>query len=110
MGTQTRVLNPEELAPLLRGALSVERKADYIEPARLPRSALAQSPDPAVTLMARMTSGVRLAFETNSPFVALDVLETGWQLVGDKRRASVFDLFVDGERVARAETAKGPTI
>jgi GDSL-like lipase/acylhydrolase family protein len=106
----TRNLSPRELAPFLKGALHAELKADYLEPARLPGAALAQSPDPGLTAMVRMMSGVRLAFETNSPFVALDLLETGFQLVGEARHASVFDLLCDGTRVARVETSKGPTI
>ena len=105
-----KVLIPKEFAPFLRGALHAELKDDCLEPARLPSAALAQSPDPGLTAMARMMSGVRLAFETDSPFVALEVLETGFQLVGEKRHASVFDLTSDGDLAARAETSKGPTI
>jgi len=105
-----KVLTPKEFAPFLRGALHAELKDDCLEPVRLPSAALAQSPDPGLTAMARMMSGVRLAFETDSPFVALEVLETGFQLVGEKRHASVFDLTSDGNLAARAETSKGPTI
>jgi lysophospholipase L1-like esterase len=71
---------------------------------------LAQSPDPSVAAVARMTSGVRLVFETDSPFIALDVLETGFQIVGDARRASTFDLLIDGKLAHRANASGGPTI
>jgi lysophospholipase L1-like esterase len=108
--SEQRVLSPDEIAPFLRSALNLTRKEDYLEPARLPASALAQSPDPGVSLTARMTSGVRLAFETNSPFVALDVFETALQYVGEPRRASTFDLTIDGEFAGRAETSTGTTI
>lgn len=108
--SKTRTLAPQALAPFLRSALSSHVTAEYLEPARLPQAALAQSPDPAVTTIARMTSGVRLAFETNSPFIALDVLETSFQIVGDARRASTFDLFIDGKLAKRAEASGGPTI
>ncbi len=57
-----------------------------------------------------MTSGVRLAFETDSPFVALDVLETALQNVGEPRRATTVDLLIDGEFADRAETSSGTTI
>lgn len=106
----TLVLSPDDLVPFIRGALNLTRKDDYLEPARLPAPALAQSPDPGVSLTARMTSGVRLAFETNSPFVALDVFETGLQYVGEPRRPSTFDLVVDGESKGRAESTSGSTI
>lgn len=105
-----KILSPDEIAPFLRGALHMERKPDYLEPVRLPASALAQSPDPGVSLTARMTSGVRLAFETDSPFVALDVFETGLQYVGDARRPSTFDLIVDGAPAGRGESTNGSTI
>jgi hypothetical protein len=110
MSDPVRVLTPPEFAPFLRGALHAELKPDCLEPARLPQSALAQSPDPGLTLMARMTSGMRLAFETNSPFVVLDVLETGFRLTGEPRRPSTFDVTAEGALVARAHTSSGPTI
>jgi hypothetical protein len=108
--SEQRVLSPDEIAPFLRSVFNLTRKEGYLEPARLPASALAQSPDPGVSLTARMTSGVRLAFETDSPFVALDVLETGLQYVPEQRRPSAFDLTIDGEFAARAETSRGTTI
>ena len=110
MSEAVRILSPDEIAPLLKSALNVTRSADYIEPARIPATALAQAPDPTVTLVMRMTSGVRLAFETDSPFVALDVFETGLQYAGEPRRPSTFDLTIDGEFATRAETSKGTTI
>ena len=106
----TRSLTPKEIEPFLKGALHAELKTEYLEPARLPAFAIAQSPDPGLTAMARMMSGVRLAFDTDSSLVALDILETGFQIVGEPRHASVFDLLCDGDRVARVETSKGPTI
>jgi hypothetical protein len=106
----TKTLGPNALVPFLRGALHGDVTPEHLEPARLPAAALAQSPDPAVAAIARMTSGVRLAFETDSPFVALDVLETGFQIVGDARRASTFDLLIDGKLAKRAEASGGPTI
>ena len=108
--TGTRVLGPKEFAAFLKSALHAQVKADCLEPARLPALALAHSPDPGLTAMARMMSGVRLAFETDSPFVSLDVLETGFQFVGQERHPSVFDLFCDGVLAARAQSTKGPTI
>ncbi len=107
---KSKTVSPEALAPFLRSVLHAETSGDYLEPARLPAAALAQSPDPFVTAVARMTSGVRLAFTTNSPFIALDVLETGFQLAGDPRRSSTFDLMIDGTLTKRAEASGGPTI
>jgi hypothetical protein len=108
--SEPRILPPDEIGSFLRSVFSLTRKDDYLEPARLPASALAQSPDPGVSLTARMTSGVRLAFETDSPFVALDVHETALQYGNEPRRPSAFDLTIDGDFARRAETSAGTTI
>lgn len=105
-----QTLKPDALKPFLRGALGVQVEADHLELARLPQALLALSPDPAFTLIARMAAGIRLAFETDLPFIELDVLETSFQIDSATRRASEFDLFVDGAFVARGKAGKGPTI
>jgi len=93
----------------VRGALHVERSANTIRCHRLPKWTRAQSPDPAFDLMAAMTSGVRLEFETDADFIEIDALETGLQFIGEPRRAAILDL-VCGGVTKSAELTQGHTI
>jgi hypothetical protein len=92
------------------GAFDVRATPEGLRFRRLPAWTEAQIPDPALELMARMTSGVRLAFRTNAAQIELDVLETGLQLERETRRAAAFDLVVEGRLVARHIAARGPTL
>src|SRR5580693_8461713 len=106
----SKTLNAGEIKPCLRGVLGIQAESDHLELARLPQAMLALSPDPAFTLVARMAAGIRLAFETDSPFIELDVLETSFQIDSATRRASEFDLFIDGAFALRGKASQGPTI
>lgn len=104
-----RALAFDEIEALLQGALGVERNANSLTPLRLPAWAFAQSPDPALTMMARMASGVRLAFVTDADAVELEVEDLGVRVAGEERRPANFDALVDGVRVAR-HAGEGPSI
>jgi len=99
-----------ELEPLVRGAQDLQRTAEGFMPRRLPKWLDAQMPDPGLDMMARMTAGVRLVFETDATAFELDVLETGLQVVGEERREAAFDLYVDGAFSKRQLAREGRTI
>lgn len=93
----------------VRGALYIDRSSDRLRFHRLPGWTRAQSPEPAFDLMASMTSGVRLAFETTSDVLEIDALETGLQFAGEPRRTARCDL-VCGAHIANADLTDGHTI
>lgn len=93
----------------VRGALHIDRSDNRLRCYRLPAWTRAQSPEPAFDLMASMTSGVRLVFETTSEVLEIDALETGLQFAGEPRRTARFDL-VCGARVTHADLTDGHTI
>ncbi len=92
------------------GALDLSPAADGLAPRRLPAWTRAQMPDPALELMASMPSGVRLRLRLAGRRVELDVVETGLRFPGRDRRASAFDLLIDGDLVARRLADAGPTL
>ena len=51
--------------------------------------------------MVTLTTGVRLAFRTDSPWIELDAMPTGFSILGVPAPVVAFDLVVDGQRVAR---------
>ena len=83
------------------GAAHVEERPDGLHPRRLPESC-----GPLLDLMTRFAqaspSGVRVAFCTDSPFVALELLPMRLEIPGlrAKPRPPAVDLVVDGELVA----------
>ena len=93
----------------VRGALHIERSADRLRFHRLPDWTRAQSPEPAFDLMAAMTSGVRLVFETTSRVLEVRALETGLQFAGEERRRATLEL-VCGETRVSADLTTGQTI
>lgn len=93
----------------VRGALHVERSADRLRFHRLPNAMRQLSPEPAFDLMAAMTSGVRLVFETTSRVLEVDALETGLQFAGEPRRPARLDL-ICGAATASLDLSQGHTI
>lgn len=94
---------------VVRGALGGRRDAQNLAPARLPDWTLPRSPLPAFTLMAAMTSGVRLDFVTTAQVWEIDVIETGLQFEGEERRRAVIDVCCNGALLSH-ELRDGHTI
>ena len=92
------------------GALDLSPTAHGLAPRRLPAWTRAQTPDPALDLMAGMPSGVRLRLRLSGRRVELDVLETGLRFAGGPRRPAAFDLLIDGALAARGLAETGPTL
>ncbi len=108
MSLQT--LSPDRVIALIRGAIDFQRSEKGVVPLRLPSKTLDFSPDPSLTMMARMGSGVRLSAITNSPVIELEVEETGLRMLPGPRLAATFDLYVDGTFHARLKALDGPTV
>lgn len=89
------------------GALDFDRTETGIAPRRLPAWTRPQIPDLFMEFMVTLTSGVRVAFRTDSPWIELDAMPTGFSIVGMPAMPITFDLVVDGTRVARTAGAFG---
>lgn len=89
------------------GALDFDRTDTGIAPRRLPAWTRPQIPDLFMEFMVTLTSGVRVAFRTDSPWVELDAMPTGFSIVGMPAMPITFDLVVDGARVARTAGSFG---
>jgi len=100
----------QDPAVSILGAQDLRATKGGISPVRLPAWTQAQMPDPGLEMMARMTSGVRLVFRTDSPVIELDLMEMGLQAVGSPRRPVTFDLRIKGELVDRQEVTAGGTV
>ncbi|MBK5288395.1 MAG: lipase [Acidimicrobiia bacterium] len=85
------------------GALDVDRSEAGIAPRRLPAWTRPQIPDLFMDFMVTLTSGVRVTFRTDSPWIELDAMPTGFVITGIPAQPVAFDLVVDEERVARAQ-------
>ncbi len=94
------------------GALDFDRTPTGISPRRLPDWTRPQIPDLFMHSMVGMGSGVRLSFTTDADVVELDVLVTGFRVVGTTASRPVFQLVsnaadgtADGVRSVRTEVA-----
>jgi len=105
-----RVIGWQDPALTILGAQDLRATRGGISPVRLPAWTQAQMPDATLDMMARMTSGVRLVFRTDSPVVELDLLETGVQVIGTARRAVTLDLRVNGDLFDRRDVTAGTTV
>ena len=105
-----RAIPLDDPAIAVQGALDVTRSAGLIRARRLPAWTRARSPEPAFDLMAGMTSGVRLAFETDAEEIELEVLETGLQFAGEPRRDATVELMINGDLARRHQLNTGNTI
>ncbi|MCU1391834.1 MAG: GDSL-like Lipase/Acylhydrolase family [Ilumatobacteraceae bacterium] len=79
------------------GALDFDRSPTGIAPRRLPAWTRPQIPDLFMHSMVAMGSGVRFAFTTDSDVIELDVLVTGFRIIGSEARPPVFELVVPGQ-------------
>ncbi|RMI44980.1 GDSL-type esterase/lipase family protein [Streptomyces triticirhizae] len=111
MTTPLTTTSVPDLAPLLRGALELERTAHGVLPHRLPARARAQCGDPQLAMVESQPAGVRLAFHTAATVVELDTLPTKRRYPGTPPRPDgVYELLVDGRLAARATAAGGHTL
>jgi len=100
----------DRIIPLIRGAVDFQRSAKGVVPLRLPSKTLDFSPDPSLTMMARMSSGVRLSFRTSSRRIELELEETGLRMLPGERLPAVYDLYVDNQLIQRQTATAGPTV
>lgn len=92
------------------GALDLDVTDGGTVPRRLPAWTRHQIVDLQHELMITMPSGVRLELDSDTDAVELDVALTLLRFRGMPTISAVFDLVVDGEVVASAETAVGTII
>ncbi len=84
------------------GALDLDRSAGGIGPRRLPAWTRPQITDPFLDAMVAMSSGVRIAFSTDSEVIELDVALTTFRFLNAPSRPQVFQLVIDdGEPIDR---------
>jgi hypothetical protein len=94
----------------LTGHLDLDRTADGIVPRRLPGWTRPQLLDPALGLLVTMPAGVRLALETDTTEIELDVMLTVLQLGDADVVPATFDAVVDGEVVDGQVSTDGTRI
>ena len=85
------------------GALDFDRRPQGVSPRRLPAWTRPQLPR-LMDVMARMPSGVRLAFVTDSSRIELSALTTNMVTPPNSPRPAVFDLEIDGEITSVGDT------
>lgn len=105
-----RAIGLDDPALAIRGAIELRGAATSLRPHRLPGWSDTQMPDPALKLMAAMTSGVRLAFRSSTRRLRLAGEAIGFQMTGAPRRPVAFDLVVDGRLQDRHFDNGGPTL
>lgn len=91
------------------GAFAFDRRTDGVSPRRLPDWTRPQLP-PAMDVMVRMPSGVRMAFITDAPEVRLHVQTTKMVMPPREPRPVTFDLVVDADVVHTRSSDRGNTI
>ncbi|MDO9174257.1 MAG: lipase, partial [Actinomycetota bacterium] len=88
---------PLEGGPVeVRGALELDRTPDGLLPRRLPAWTRTQLPDVFMNTIVQMTSGVRVAFTTDSSVIELVVHPRTIHTVGSPFLPPVFQMVVDG--------------
>ncbi|WP_414440386.1 GDSL-type esterase/lipase family protein [Burkholderia sp. 22PA0106] len=96
---------------LVHGASELETTPRGVRVHRLPARARAQNTDPQFAMVEAQPSGVRLAFRTQATALELDVLPTRYRYAGvPARPPGVFDLMVDGQRMAQASADGGDAV
>ena len=83
------------------GALDLDRTDTGISPRRLPAWTRPQIPDLFMEFMVTLGTGVRIAFRTDASWIELDVMPTGFEVIGSPPPVVAYDLVVDGTRVDR---------
>ncbi|WP_214104214.1 SGNH/GDSL hydrolase family protein [Acrocarpospora catenulata] len=101
----------DDLAPLLHGAIELERSAaGGVLPHRLPDWARAQA-DGQLAMAESQPSGVRLVFRTRANVIELDTVPTKLGYVGaPPRPEGVYDLVIDGALTAQATATGGNSL
>ncbi|GAA1078784.1 SGNH/GDSL hydrolase family protein [Tsukamurella strandjordii] len=93
---------------LLRGHLDLEHTARGLLPHRLPPAARRRIPDERLASAEVQPAGVRLVFRTAATVVELETIPTKRVYAGfPPRPDGVYDLVVDGRRVAQATVPGG---
>ena len=87
-----------------RGALGFDRSDHGLAPRRLPDWTRSQIPDLFVESMVRMSSGVRLAFATDSDTIEFDAHLTAFRFDGQPAMIHGVDLVIDGTVVGQEQT------
>ncbi|MGL4541996.1 MAG: hypothetical protein ACRCUI_05760, partial [Polymorphobacter sp.] len=105
-----RAVALDDPALAFRGAIELRHTTTGIKPLRLPGWADAQIPDPALQLMAAMSSGVRLAFRSDTRRLCIEAETIGFRMAGTPRRPVAFDLVVDGQLLSRQVDEVGATL
>ncbi|KAF1007297.1 MAG: hypothetical protein GAK28_01936 [Luteibacter sp.] len=96
---------------ILRGAIDIETTTRGLLPHRLPAWARAQYPDPQLAMAESQPSGVRLVLRTTATLLELDTLPTRHVYAGvPPRPLGMYDLLVDGERVAQTTAIGGDVV
>ncbi|RNM16583.1 SGNH/GDSL hydrolase family protein [Nocardioides pocheonensis] len=97
-------------ADVVRGALELEPTERGVLPHRLPARARRYA-DPQLTMVEAQPSGVRLALRTRATYLRLETIPTKQVYVGAPPRPDgVYELVVDGARVAQATADGGDTL
>jgi hypothetical protein len=99
-------------SPLVRieGAAEVLPVDGGVRPSRLPAAALRRAPAPSFALVAAATAGIRLRLRTAAIALELATGLTRAAVPGVGTLPAVFDLFADGDRVARVPAEGGAVI
>lgn len=96
---------------LVQGALELETTARGVLVHRLPAWARSRGLDAQFAMVEAQPSGVRLVFRTRASAIELDMLPTRYRYAGvPARPPGVYDLLVDGARVAQASAEGGDTV
>jgi len=97
---------------ILRGAIDLEQtEQGTVIPHRLPAWARAQCNDPQLAMAESQPAGVRLVFQTTATTIELEAIPTTRVYAGlPPRPKGIYDLLVDGERVAQATIDAGHVI
>ena len=95
----------DKVLPLLEGMVAVRKHPGALQPIRVPADELTLY-DPFTRFVASMPGGARLRLRTNSTHIELGLSERRVAGAPDTR-AAFYDLFVDGQRVARQRATGG---
>jgi lysophospholipase L1-like esterase len=103
-------IDPPTIAELLDGHVDIRRRADSVQPLRLPAAELTFY-DPFTRWVAQAASGVRLRLRTNSRSLQLTTTQRlAASGMDGAERPSAYELFVDGRLAERREAQGGAVL
>jgi len=104
-----RTISLDAIEPLFDGHVDLRRRPGSLQPLRLP---VAELPfyDPFNRWVGSCATGCRLRFSTDSRRVVLSATQRLLANANDGERRGAYDLFVDGQRVARGWGTGGAQI